>query len=421
MTNKVSSITLLLTSVTGMMFLSSEASATTLATDILNDYNLVVFGSLSSTSEVDGKAFVGGNASGGNYQIHTLGSVDQKPILGGSAIGALTVGGALTGNVNVNGAGLTVGGNLSTNSLNLNGGGTASIGGNVTSAISNNNGSIVVGGSITSSGNTTSTNLTVGGNVSGQAHVNNGALNVVGSALSGASITVNGNTANFGGTLQPGANVSVSNGTAKTGQSVAAPVLATIPTATYQSELTAYSQQLKSLAQNSAYSINGSVVTFNAAPNASGVAVFDITNAASFFSISNEEFKFSLNGAKEVIINVSGAGSNTLNINANFLNGIAQTLGTDTIWNFTDAQNVTIGRQFGGDFLGVYANLTTTANVEGTVVAKSVVQGAEIHYDGQNTGLVSPVPLPGALPLFGAALAGMAGFARRKRNHARIA
>jgi choice-of-anchor A domain-containing protein len=130
--------------------------------------------------------------------------------------------------------------------------------------------------------------------------------------------------------------------------------------------------------------------------------------------------EFTLNGAKEVVINVSGVGSTALNIDANFIGSTgAQSLGTDTVWNFTDATTIKIGAQFGGDVLATMANLTTSGNVEGTVVAKSIVQGAEIHYDGTQSHLVSAVPLPGAALLFGSAITGVGLFSRRRRKTAR--
>jgi hypothetical protein len=78
----------------------------------------------TSTSEVDGRAFVGGNLCGGNYQIHTV------PTIPG--LNALTAGGNLSGSVNVNGPGVAIGGNLETSNYNRNGRGNAYIGGSWT-------------------------------------------------------------------------------------------------------------------------------------------------------------------------------------------------------------------------------------------------------------------------------------------------
>ncbi len=354
MNKKLSFAAILLTSAAGMSVFSSNASATGLsATDILNDYNLVVFGNLTSTSDVDGKTFAGGNVSGGNYAGH----YSSLPV--NTAISSLTVGGNLSGSVNLNGPGLTVGNNLSTTNFN-------SAGGNV-----------YVGGSVTSSANFNE-------NGSGNVYVH--------------------------GTVVGGVNVN--GGTLHTGVATASLPDVSSTLTSYQNELAAYSAQLGALTENSTYTLSNGTATFNATPGANGVAVFDITDAQTFFAAA-KQFSFSLNGAKEVIIDVSGAGANQLDIDGNFLNGQAQSLGTDTVWNFTDAKNIDVQAQFGGALLATEANLTTSGNIEGTVIADSITQNAEIHYDGQQLHLPSAVPLPGALSLFGSALAGVGFIARR--------
>ncbi len=358
---------------------SQRAEASTLsATQLLNTYNAIVFGNLTSTSEMDGNALVGGAVSGGNYDTH----YPHTP----TAPSALTVGGNLTGNVNVNGPGLAVGGNLATSNLNLNQGGNVFVGGNLTS----------------------------GFNANFNGHGN---LYVVGSATAGANVTANGGNAYLGGTVKPGANVNA-NGGGQVFQNSPVPA-ANNPNiagqvSSAESELKAYSTQLNKLAANSTITGSGTL-TFNAAPNSKGVAVFDINSNAVALLGAATQFQFDLNGAKEVIINVSGVGSTALDIHANFLNSIAPTLGTDTVWNFTDATNLTIGNQFGGDLLAAMANVTTGGNIEGTLVANSVVQNAEIHYDGQQGNLVSPVPLPSALYLLGTAIIGLITFSWRRR------
>lgn len=359
---------------------SAQAQVLT-AQEILNDYNLVVFGSLTQHSEVDGKAFVGGNLTGGgNYDIHNVQA---------STIPALTVGGTISGNINLNGAGGLIAGSGLTSAASFN---------------YNGNGNIYVRGD--------ASNLSL--------NIQNGQSVYVTGNLKNSNVSVNnaGNNLYLGGTAT-GSNVNV-NGAAGYYQKSTVPATV-VPdvqalTSSYQSTLTAYSSNLSTLTANSSYTISGDKATFTATPNASGLAVFDITDAATFFK-NTKEIAFSLGSATEVVINVSGAGSGTLNINENFLAGIDKTLGSKAIWNFTDASDINITSLFGGDVLAVYANLTTSADVEGTVVANALTQGSEIHYDGTNSNLPQ-VPLPAALPLFATALAGMIGFgkARRKRQ-----
>jgi choice-of-anchor A domain-containing protein len=341
--------------------LSSPAGAVT-ATGLLTDYNLIVFGDATSSSDVDGKAFIGGNLTGGSFDGHNVSA--------GPGINALTVGGSVFGSVTVNGPGVAIGGNLATSNYNGNGGGNAFVGGNWSGSANfnlNGSGNVYLGGTKTGSGN-----------------VNGGAL-------------LQNQTSSF----------FTSN----------VPTTATVNSV--ENTLKSYSGFLAGLSSNSNIQISGNTATFNASPNSKGVAVFDITNAQTFFTAISQ-IVFDTNGAKELIVDVSGAGTN-LDIAANFLGGQASSLATDAVWNFTDATKLTVGSQFGGDLLAVDAAVTLSGNEEGTLVAASLTQNAEVHYDGANTNLLSQTPLPATLPLFAAGL-GLLGFIalRKKRMAATI-
>ncbi|MGH6695892.1 choice-of-anchor A family protein [Sphingopyxis sp.] len=95
--------------------------------DALREWNLVVLGNLESSSEVEGRTFVGGNLSGNssNYGIRATTSPSGQP-------------------------GLTVVGNVTGNHKNLNNGSGAVIGGNVSSGFNLNgpNQTVKVGGTI---------------------------------------------------------------------------------------------------------------------------------------------------------------------------------------------------------------------------------------------------------------------------------
>jgi len=345
---------LVMTVLAGLAASATNAQAASIdATGLINTYNVIVFNNLTNTSHVDGSTLVGGNATGGIYAQHVN--------LAGTA---LTVGNNLKGNVTLNGAGLIVGKNIAASSVNGNGGGTYYIGGNVSSGTVSANSSVVY----------------IGGKVTSGANVQNA-----------TKITTNSLLAN------------------QTATSTIADIAAA------QTALSAYSSKLAKLATDSTITSNKyGLLTFNAAPGADGVAVFSITSAALLNNAS--EFAFSLNGAKEVVINVSGIGASQLNLHANFLAGAAQQLGTNTVWNFVDAEKINLNSQFGGTILAVLGNLTNNQNIEGTVIAKNLIQNGEIHYDGVNSNLVSAVPLPGAAMLFGSALLGLGAFARRGRK-----
>lgn len=338
------------------------------AGDLLNAYNVIVFGDLTSYSQhVDGNALVGGNVDGGTYAMHYPGIPTGT---------ALTVGGNLLGNVTVQGPGLTVGGNLSTGNLNYNSGGDVHVGGNVTSSFNLNG----VG------------NLYISGNQTGGSNVTlaNGSAYVGGAKL--GSINANG-----GGSVHTGSSLP-----AATMPDVAGHVAAA------QATLSTYSAQLAALAADSSVSQEGNKLTFTATAGADGIAVFNV--AGSLLSAMNE-FAFSLGDATAVVINVTGE---IIDIAANFLNGSALDLAANTIWNFTEATDLDIARQWGGSILAVYADLDTGNNVEGSVVAAALSQHGEIHYNGPGT-FVATTPIPAALPLFGAALAIFAGRRLRRR------
>ncbi|MCJ2185400.1 choice-of-anchor A family protein [Novosphingobium beihaiensis] len=105
-------------------------------TDVLRTWNLVVLGDLTSSSEVEGRTFVGGNLDGNasNYQISP--TVDA-----GTGTPGLTVVGDVNGgykNLN-NGSGAIVGGNVNSG-LNLNGNPqTVLVGGTISNTNVNNN------------------------------------------------------------------------------------------------------------------------------------------------------------------------------------------------------------------------------------------------------------------------------------------
>jgi choice-of-anchor A domain-containing protein len=365
-------------SVVCFMAVAATADAAPMsASEILNTYNLVVFGDVQSSSHVDGRAFVSGDVTGGNYGEH----INDVPA--GSA-SALTVGGDLKGSVSVKG-GLTVGGDIATSNLNYNGGGD-----------------IYVGGDLKSSFNA---------NFNGD-----GDLYAKGSVTNGANINANGGTIYLGGTVQSG----TANG-AQVNSPIPASIVPDVATqaAEMKDTLTKYSSYLSSLDANSATAANGSKITFNATPDENGLAIFTINDAVSFFA-SAAEFEFALNGATSLVINVLGGADQLINISANFLNSIAELLATNTIWNFVDATEINIETQFGGSILALLAHVTNGNNIEGTLIAGSLTQNGEIHYNGNITVPVSQTPIPAALPLFAAALGGLA-FAGRMRAKRRLA
>jgi choice-of-anchor A domain-containing protein len=98
--------------------LAAPAGAAVVSTDALREWNLIVLGDLTSSSEVEGRTFVGGNLSGSSSNYQASGATPASP----TGQPGLTVVGNVTGghkNLN-NGSGAVVGGNV-TSGFNLNG------------------------------------------------------------------------------------------------------------------------------------------------------------------------------------------------------------------------------------------------------------------------------------------------------------
>jgi choice-of-anchor A domain-containing protein len=100
-----------LVAVMSVVFSAGMACATSLsAEEILQQFNVVVLDDATSTSHVDGRAYVGGNLTGGTYVQHPA----DTPA---SAYAGLTVGGTASG-VTVNSDGAVIEGNLSGSTIN---------------------------------------------------------------------------------------------------------------------------------------------------------------------------------------------------------------------------------------------------------------------------------------------------------------
>jgi len=97
---------------------SLAAASPVVGIDALKEWNLIVLGDLTSSSEVEGRTFVGGNLSGNssNYQIRSV------PSSAYAVPGLTVVGNVLGGAKNLNnGSGALIGGNVESG-FNLNGG-----------------------------------------------------------------------------------------------------------------------------------------------------------------------------------------------------------------------------------------------------------------------------------------------------------
>jgi choice-of-anchor A domain-containing protein len=106
------------------------------AQQILSQFNLVDLGNLSSSSEVEGRTFVGGDLSGNSSTYGTR-------TLSASSYATLTVDGAVSASVNVNTGGIAVGNGIS-GGANLNGNTASQVGGTITGQANFNGGSVTL-------------------------------------------------------------------------------------------------------------------------------------------------------------------------------------------------------------------------------------------------------------------------------------
>lgn len=275
-------------------------------------------------------------------------------------------------------------------------------------------GRTLVGGNLNGTGSTYATRtlpasgyaaLSVGGNVTASGFVNvNGGGNA---AIAGnvKNLNMNGGTAYIGGNL-----TGTVNGNKVTGASVTVP--------DFSQTMIDLAAQLRTLTANSSISVASNRATFNAAPDAGGLAVFDITDSNFFNGIG--EIAFNLNGATTVIVNVD---LTTATIAENFLGGAATAIADKVLWNFSAATSLAFNAEFGGSVLAPHASVTNSISLDGTLVAASLTQRGELHqyaFTGTLPTLSVPpttalrIDEPAGWALFG--VSALAGLVTRRRR-----
>ncbi len=381
--------------------LSAATAAPLTAQNILDQFNVVIFGNFTSNSDVEGRSAIGQTMTGGATFMNNPNNTAA------STYGALTVFGGVTGagyyNLN-NAGGLAVGG-ANAGNFNLNGGTYAYIAGNNTGGLSGNAAAMTIGGSNTA-------NLSAGGAVFVGA-ANDGSIN----AGNNNGVTINGNN-NIGGTngsIQANngvivingntGNVSMSGGTLiysgtqngnvnLNGGALAIPaasVNVTVPanplgsfTNIFQTPLTTLSSTIAGLApdgrSSATYNAGNNTVTINAVPDANGNAVLSLSTA--LFQ-QNANVNVNLNGATSVMVNVTVAACPTSTCSYSFDSSVhfnnPTSYADSVVWNFPNATQLNFNTLFGGAVIAPLAVVTNITPIDGTLVAASFVGSGELH------------------------------------------
>jgi choice-of-anchor A domain-containing protein len=265
-------------------------------------------------------------------------------------------------------------------------------------------GTVFVGGDYTGGANINPDDLSpidLGGGLVGTFFV----AGNVGKVGNSSNPQVNNGDAFIGGSVVSGSSVIMNGGTLTTGASG-------IPVSDMSTAMTELSDSLSLLSDTggTANLSDQNNLSFISVADADGFAVFNVDSSW----MSNGTFT-GITAAEGVttIINVSGTSIN-IGVNGN------QTL-TDVVFNFFEAENITLNSAFNYTLLAPYAHMNLQGGgVNGTVVTASLDQGAEIrpsNFTGNLPGF-TVVPVPAAAPLLIGALAGLGLVSRRRRRAA---
>lgn len=294
----------------------------------MRSFNLIVLKDLSSTSEVEGRTFVGGNLSGGSSNFFI------KP-------------GTQTG------TGLVVGGNITGGTKQINNGGNLKVGGNLESGA----------------------NMNGGGNVYASGDVKK--VNANGSAVYASKNVENVNAKDiyYGGTIKN--SNGVKHGGDKTFVDMAGDIADATAAAT--ANLLETSAYLASLEPTNTitYSADKQKAIFDAGTTGTGVAVFKLADLGAALKTQSQLLVTMPANYDMIVINVAGTDV-TLPGGINF--NAASGLGTKVVWNFYEATSLNFGsKAWYGSVLAPKADMKIANFVEGSVVAKSLTQNGEIH------------------------------------------
>lgn len=258
-----------------------------------------------------------------------------------------------------------------------------------------------VGGNLSSNGYTVNGKGYADGTIGGVS----GAL-IVGGTVSGNDVNVNNGNAQVGAVT---GKVNTNAGSLTTGVS--------IDTASVTSAFQTLSDDLSTLSDTADASADASdrnQKSLNGGtPDAEGISV--LTANASFLG-SGTLSSFTMAGGSSLIVNVAGT---DINITGNFNQD-----SNNVIFNFYEAEKVTVNSTFGFGILAAYADVHLNSGGTDTfVVGNNIFQTTEVRgtYAGALPSAVTevaPVPLPASGLLLIGAIASAAGLRRRAKKAA---
>jgi choice-of-anchor A domain-containing protein len=169
------------------------------------------------------------------------------------------------------------------------------------------------------------------------------------------------------------------------------------------------SQYLASLKSNSSLSYSGNAATFVVGKEVgNGVAVFSLTESDMnnlFVNGKTAQIEFNLNGVdpSAVVINVAGL-EYSWNKAGNFVGlwtenkpSLEESFRSKVMWNFSEAEEITMNRGFYGTLLAPYATLKNKGGaMEGAVAVKNLDTNVEIHAPLFNGSFRQGSPVPEA-------------------------
>ena len=145
--------------------------------------------------------------------------------------------------------------------------------------------------------------------------------------------------------------------------------------------------------------------------------IFNITAAQ--FANTNNPIDIQAPAGSTIIVNVAGTNvtlGTGLYFNQNQNSGDSSA-DANILFNFADAQSVTINGQFNASILAPFAILTGNSQMAGNFIAAQIGHTGEVHnveFNGTLPSTTSPVPEPSSLALMGTGILSLAGFVRRR-------